>query len=68
MAVAGRVYHGENCEYGENSENGLNLWLGCGVCTSVKIMKMLKMLWACGWGVGCVPKQAPPFLNFFNFH
>ena len=25
-----------------------------GVCPPVKIVKMVRMVWACGWGVGCV--------------
>ena len=53
------MYHGENSENDENSENGLSLWLEGGLCTLVKIVKMLKMVWACGWGVGCVPKPHP---------
>ena len=41
----------ENCE---NSENGFGLWLGRGVFRTVKIVKMVRMVWSCGWDVGWV--------------
>ena len=40
---------------GDNSENGLNLWLGGGVCPPVEMVKIEKMVWPCGWDEGCVP-------------
>ena len=35
----------------------MGLWLVCGLCTpiEVKILKIVEMVWACAWGVGCVP-------------
>ena len=31
--------------------------MGC--VSPVKILKIVKIVWACGWGVGCVPLPLP---------
>ena len=54
------VNHSENCKNCENSEIGLCLWPGCGVCTPNEngkngvMVKIVKMLRTCGWGKACV--------------
>ena len=43
------------CTSGENGENGLGFWLGCGNVPPVKIVKIVKivkMVKACGWDGG----------------
>ena len=44
---------GENCE---NCANGLGLLLGCGLWAVYTYV--VKMVWACGWGVGFLPLRS----------
>ena len=45
---------GTPSENDENGENGLGLWLGGRGC--VPLVKMVKIVLACGWVGGCVPR------------